>query len=210
MPDLDQILAEMRGISLTTPEIRKLARRIGRDQALAENLWETGIHDARVLASLIGDPAKITRTTMDLWVADFASWDICDACSCNLFDRTPYTWTKIRKWAKDDREFVRRAAFATIAAVAVHDKTAPDSIFLEALALTEKYAFDNRNFVRKAVNWALRNIGKRNIALHPEALKSAERIRAQGTSAARWIAADAIRELKSAAVTSRVRSKSDR
>ena len=163
-----------------------------------------------MLASFVSDPAKISRETMDRWAGDLDSWWICDACGYDLFDRSPYAWAQIRKWAKDDREFVRRAAFAMIAGITIHDKGASDEVFLKALPLIEKYAFDNRHFVRKGVNWALRNIGKRNAALRTAALESAERIRSQGTSSARWIAADAIRELKSAAVISRVRSKSGR
>jgi 3-methyladenine DNA glycosylase AlkD len=177
------------------PALRQLARRAGRDQALAEALWTTGIHEARILASLTGDPATITRSVMDRWVRDFRSWDVCDACCCNLFDRSPYAWQKVRKWAPDKREFVRRAAFATLASIAVHDKTAPDQFFLDAMPLIEQHAFDERNFVRKAVNWALRNIGKRNARLRPATIACALRIRAQGTKAARWIAADALREL---------------
>lgn len=183
-------------IGLSVPQLRTVARRIGRDQAMAEALWETGIHDARILASLVGDPASITRTVMDRWVRDFASWDVCDGCCCNLFDRSPHAWIQIDKWARGRGEYVRRAAFATIAALAVHDKKAGDRVFLDALVLIEKYAFDERNFVRKAVNWALRSIGKRNEALRVAAMACAERIRAQGTSPARWIAADALRELR--------------
>jgi 3-methyladenine DNA glycosylase AlkD len=183
-------------LGLTTPQIRAIARRIGRNQPLAEQLWLTGIREARVLASLIGDPKTITRATMDRWARDFNSWDICDACCCNLFDRSPYAWLKIRKWATSNREYVRRAAFATIAAIAVHDKTAADQVFLEALTLIEDYAFDGRNFVRKAVNWALRNIGKRNPRLMTAATSCAERVRAQGSKSARWIAADALREFR--------------
>jgi 3-methyladenine DNA glycosylase AlkD len=185
-----------RPLGLTTPQIRSIARATGRNQALAEALWETGIYDARVLASLIGDPDAITRTTMDKWTRDFASWAVCDACCCNLFDRSPHAWSQIRKWAAKNDEFVRRAAFATIAAIAVHDKAADDQVFIDALLLIEKYAFDDRNFVKKALNWALRNIGKRNAKLCVEAIACAERVRAQGTPSARWIAADALREFK--------------
>lgn len=190
-----------RAIGLTTPQLREIARGIvrtnnGPNQALAEELWETGIHDARILASLIGDPAEIHRTVMDRWVRDFASWDVCDACCCNLFDRSPHAWKQIVKWARSGDEYVRRAAFATIAGLAAHDKAASDEVFLNALPLIEKYAFDDRNCVRKAVNWALRNIGKRNAALRVAAMACAERVREQGTKPARWIAADALRELR--------------
>ncbi len=213
---LDEIVAEMRGLAnpanvegmarfgiettsalgLSVPQIRAIARRAGKSQPLAEELWATGIHEARWLASLVGDPQVITRSTMDRWTRDFDSWDVCDACCCNLFDRTPHAWAKIPKWAADKREYVRRAGFATIAAIAVHDKTAPDQVFLDALTLIENYAFDDRNFVRKAVNWALRNIGKRNSRLLPAAIACAERVGAQNSRAARWIAADALREFR--------------
>jgi 3-methyladenine DNA glycosylase AlkD len=181
-------------IGLSVPQLRIIARRCGRNQELAEKLWDTGILDARILASLVGDPDAIRSSTLDRWTRDFNCWTVCDACCCNLFDRTPYAWTKIRKWAPDKREFVRRAAFATVAGLAVHDKAAPDRAFVDALRLVEEYSFDDRNFVRKAVNWALRNIGKRNERLLPHAIRSAERIRAQGSKPARWIAADALRE----------------
>jgi 3-methyladenine DNA glycosylase AlkD len=183
-------------LGLNTPQMRVIARSVGRDQALAEALWETGILDARIVASLIGDPDAITRAVMDRWARDFDSWAECDACCCNLFDRSPHAWTQIRKWAPRRGEFVRRAAFATIAALAVHDKKAEDRVFLEALPLIERYAFDERNFVKKGVNWALRNIGKRNAALRVAAMECAERVRVQGTPSARWIAADALRELR--------------
>jgi 3-methyladenine DNA glycosylase AlkD len=163
---------------------------------LAEQLWETGVHGARILASFVGDPKAISRSTMDRWAADFDSWGVCDACSYDLFDRTPFAIAKINKWAKDKREFVRRAAFAMIAALAMHDKRAPDETFLAFLPLIEEYAFDGRNFVRKGVNWALRGIGKRNARLLPAAIACAERVRQQGTPSARWIAADALRELR--------------
>jgi 3-methyladenine DNA glycosylase AlkD len=188
-----------RPLGLNTPQLRMIARGLRPNQALADALWETGIHDARILAGLVGDPDKITRTTMDRWVRGFASWDVCDACCCCLFDKSPHAWSQIHKWARRRDEFVRRAAFATIAALAVHDKKAEDRVFLDALRLIEQYAFDERNFVKKAVNWALRNIGKRNNRLLPEAIACAERVRMQGTPPARWIAADALRELKARA-----------
>ncbi len=183
-------------LGLSVPQIRAIGRRAGRSQPLAEELWATGIHEARILASLVGDPLAITRTAMDRWTRDFISWDVCDACCGNLFDRTPFAWQKISQWAAARPEFVRRAAFSTLAALAVHDKTAQDEPFLNSLTLIEQYAFDDRNFVRKAVNWALRNIGKRNARLRPAAIACAERIRAQDSRAARWIAADALREFR--------------
>lgn len=183
-------------VGLSIPQIRVIAKRHGRNQAVAEELWNTGILDARILSAFVGDPAAIRSSTMDRWARDFNCWTVCDACCCDLFDRTPYAWTKIHKWAANNREFVRRAAFATVAALAVHDKAADDRQFINALKLIEAYAFDHRNFARKAVNWALRNIGKRNARLLPHAIRSAELIRAQGSRAARWIAADALRELR--------------
>ncbi len=196
--ELKALLREMRttGLSLNVPQVRTKARKIGKNQPLAEELWATGIHEARWLAAMIGDPKIITRSTMDRWARDFDSWDVCDACCCDLFDRTPFVWQKIPKWAASKHEYVRRAAFSTLACAAVHDKTADDQRFLDGLELVEKYAFDDRNFVRKAVNWALRNIGKRNARLLPAAVACAERVRAQGSKSARWIAADALREFR--------------
>lgn len=189
-------IVSARAFGIPTPTIRAMARRLGRDQNLAEELWATGVFEARVLASLVGDAQAISRSTMDRWTRDFDNWAVCDACCGSLFDRTPYVWQKIPKWAADKREFVRRAGFSTLAGAAVHLKSAEDRHFLEGLALIEKYAFDDRNFVRKAVNWALRNIGKRNATLLPAAIACGERVRAQGTRAARWIAADALREFR--------------
>jgi 3-methyladenine DNA glycosylase AlkD len=183
-------------LGLNVPQVRAIARKVGKNQALAEELWATGIHEARWLAAMVGDPETITRSTMDRWTRDFNSWDVCDACCCDLFDRTPYAWSKLPRWAANKREYVRRAAFSTLAALAVHDKKAPDQLFLDALTLIETCAFDDRNFVRKAVNWALRNIGKRNAHLLPAAIACAERVRSQGTKSARWIAADALREFR--------------
>jgi 3-methyladenine DNA glycosylase AlkD len=188
-------IATSSALGLNVPTIRSLAKRLGRDQALAEQLWDTGVHEARILATLAADPLAITRSTMDRWVRDLDSWDVCDA-SAFLFDRTPYVWQKIPKWAASNREFVRRAAFSTLAGAAVHLKTADDQRFLEGLELIERYAFNDRNFVRKAVNWALRNIGKRNERLLPAAIACAERLRGQQSKAARWIASDALREFR--------------
>jgi 3-methyladenine DNA glycosylase AlkD len=203
MPELVEILREMDAVaksatrgSLNTPQIRAIARRAGKNQSLAEELWATGIHDARIVASFVADPRMITRSTMDRWTLDFDSWHVCDSCCWGLFDRTPYAWQKIPRWAGAKPEFVRRAAFATLAGLAVHDKAAEDRLFLNSLILIEQYAFDDRNFVRKGVNWALRNIGKRNSRLLPAAIACAERVRAQNSKAARWIAADALREFR--------------
>jgi 3-methyladenine DNA glycosylase AlkD len=183
-------------LGLNTPTIRAIARSVGKDQTLAEELWQSGVREARILASMVADPRSISRSTMDRWARDFKSWDVCDACCCDLFDRTPFVWQKIPKWAADKREYVRRAAFSTLACAAVHDKSAADQRFLDGLVLVERYAFDERNFVRKAVNWALRNIGKRNARLLTAAIACANRVRAQDSKSARWIAADALREFR--------------
>ena len=196
-------IADPTSIGLTVPQIRAIAKRHKRDQPLAEELWETGLHEARILAALVADPAKISGTTMDHWVSGVTTWNVCDSCAYDLFDHTPHAWKKVAKWAKDDREFVRRAAFATIAGISVHDKSATDDVFLNALPLIERYSFDDRNFVRKAVNWALRAIGKRNPALSAAAIDCAERIRLQNTRPARWIATDALRELRGRELQSR-------
>jgi len=188
-------IATSSALGLNVPTIRTLAKRLGTDQILAEQLWETGVHEARILATMIADPLAITCSTMDRWVRDLDSWDVCDSAAF-LFDRTPYVWKKIPKWAASNREFVRRAAFSTLATAAVHLKAADDQRFLEGLDLVERYAFDDRNFVRKAVNWALRNIGKRNERLLPAAVACAERLRGQQSKAARWIASDALREFR--------------
>jgi 3-methyladenine DNA glycosylase AlkD len=182
-------------LGLNVPTIRSLAKLFGKNQPLAESLWNTGIHEARILACLVGDPCAISRSTMDRWVRDLSSWDVCDFCG-SFFSRTPVAWQKIPKWAAGKPEFVRRAGFSTLASAAVHDKAAPDERFLESLDLIERYAFDERNFVRKAVNWALRNIGKRNDRLLAAAVACAGRIRTQDSKAARWIAADALREFR--------------
>jgi 3-methyladenine DNA glycosylase AlkD len=145
---------------------------------------------------MVDDPAAVTEHQMDAWAADFDSWDLCDQVCGSLFDRTPFVEEKIRQWAEDERQFVRRAAFALIAEHAVHAKAVPDATFLPYLELIERHATDPRNFVKKAVNWALRQIGKRNPALNADAIAYAERIGARGTRSARWIASDALRELR--------------
>ena len=186
-------------IGLRVPQIRLVASRIGRNQALAEELWETGLQEARFLASMIADPILIAPGPMDRWAGDFDNWAVCDACAYSLFDQSPHAGGKIRQWAEDEREFVRRAAFAMVAATAIHDKRARDQAFLDLLPLIESHSGDNRNFVKKAVNWALRNIGKRNAALLAAAVDSARRIHEKNLPAARWIASDALREFKKTA-----------
>ena len=184
-----------RAYGVSIANLRPIARRLKRDHDLAAGLWATGVHEARILAAYVDEPAKVTPAQMNAWVADFDSWDLCDQVTSNLFVRTPHVETKIAKWAKDRREFVRRAAFALLAAYTVHGKSVPDAAFLKFLPLIEKHATDPRNFVRKAVNWALRQIGKHSLALHAPALSLAEKLAASDDKTARWIGKDAAKEL---------------
>jgi 3-methyladenine DNA glycosylase AlkD len=181
------------GVSMVS--LRPLARRLKRNHALAASLWESGVHEARILAALIDEPAKVTPQQMDRWAADLDSWDVCDQACGKLFVRTAFVDEKIRTWAEDDREFVRRAGFALMAAYAVHGKKTPDRAFLSYLALIERHSTDGRNFVKKAVNWALRQIGKRSAELHRPALALSERLALSDDRTARWIGRDAAREL---------------
>ena len=183
-------------LGLSVPAMRAIARTLGRDHTLALALWETGIPDARIVGSMVADPKLLTSRQMDSWVKGFASWDVCDQTCLNAFSKSPLAWRKVAVWARRKDEFVRRAAFALLATLAVHDKQAPDQDFITALALVEDSSGDDRNFVKKAVNWALRNIGKRNTALRSAAIESALRIQQQGGRSGRWIAADALRELR--------------
>jgi 3-methyladenine DNA glycosylase AlkD len=183
-------------LGLSVPAMRGIARTLGRDHALAQALWDTAIPDARIVASMVADPAQLTARQMDAWVKGFAAWDVCDQTCLNAFCKSPLAWRKVQAWATRKDEFVRRAAFALLATLAVHDKAADDDAFVAALALVEAAADDDRNFVKKAVNWALRNIGKRNRALRQAAIAAALRIQQQGSKSARWIAADALRELR--------------
>jgi 3-methyladenine DNA glycosylase AlkD len=193
-----------------TPTLRRLAREIGKDHRLAQRLWSSGVLDARALAALVDDPAQVTEEQMEAWVRGFDNWASCDVCCSNLFDRTPFAHRKAAEWSRRDQEYVKRAGFALMAALAVHDRKASDAQFDRFLKMIERDSADDRNFVRKAVNWALRQIGKRNLPLNRKAIRAAERIRATGTRAGRWIAADALRELRSEAVQKRLRARSQR
>jgi 3-methyladenine DNA glycosylase AlkD len=186
-------------------KLRPLAKEIGTDHRLALALWRTGVHEARMLAVFIDDPARVTGTQMERWAKGFDSWDLCDQVSTSLFDQTALAWTKAVEWSRRPEEFVRRAGFAMMAGLAVHDKAAADAAFLDLLPAIAAAAGDDRNFVKKAVNWALRNIGKRNLRLNRAALAACKTIAAQGTRSARWIAADARRELESPKVQARLR-----
>jgi 3-methyladenine DNA glycosylase AlkD len=198
-------IANARGVS--TPALHALARKIGHDHQLAQRLWATGLFESRVVAALIDEPDKVTVRQIERWARDLNSWAICDACCCYLFRQTPFAWEKAVTWAGRKSEFVKRAGFALMAYLAVHDKTASDERFAELLPIIERESDDDRPFVRKAVNWALRQIGKRNVRMHSLAIAAAERIRVRGTRSARWIAADALRELRDPKVRARIRSK---
>lgn len=182
------------GVSL--PVLRKLAKKIGKNHNMAQQLWKTKIHEARLLAGLIENPKQITESQMDTWVKDFETWDLCDTVCGALFDKTPFAYKKVRQWATHKKEFTRRAAFALLAWLSVHDKKATDEKFIKFFPLLKKYATDERIYVRKAVNWALRQIGKRNSFLRIRALVLAEEVAKIDSKSARWIATDALHELR--------------
>jgi 3-methyladenine DNA glycosylase AlkD len=179
--------------------IRRMAKEAGRDHPLAEQLWSSGIHEARIMATLVDDPARVTARQMDRWARDFDSWDVCDHACHNLFRYTPMAFGKAAQWARRKREFVRRAGFSLMAGLAVKAKDATDEQFAAFLPLIAEAAGDDRNMVKKAVNWALRQIGKRNRRLHKMAMATATEIGKQDSRAARWIAADGLRELRNPA-----------
>jgi 3-methyladenine DNA glycosylase AlkD len=190
------------GVSVYT--LQKMAREIGKDHELAQRLWGSGIHEARILACLVDQPEMIGEAQMESWARDFDSWDVCDLCCGHLFDRTALAYDKAAEWSGRGEEFVKRAGFVLMAALAVHDKKAADKDFLRFLPMIKRESTDDRNYVKKAANWALRGIGKRNPDLNRAALEAAEEIRQIGTRSARWIAADAIRELTSEKVQTRL------
>lgn len=182
------------GVSL--PALRKIAKGIKKDHQLALDLWATGIHECRLLASLVDDPKLVTPKQMDSWAADFYSWDMCDQVCGNLFDRTPYAIEKALEYSKSEKEYIKRAGFVLMAEFAVHDKKASDEAFMPFFPIIEREAWDDRNFVKKAVNWALRQIGKRNKNLVKAAKECALRIAQQESKAAKWIAKDALAEFE--------------
>jgi 3-methyladenine DNA glycosylase AlkD len=226
---LDEILAEMRGLGsarnregmarfginparalgVSVNDLRRIGRKVrGKDHALAGQLWDTEIHEARILASIVDDPRAVTEEQMERWVAEFDSWDLCDQCCGNLFSKTPYAWDKAVEWSEREGEFEKRAGFATVAYLS-HNKRAPDERFLAFLSIIKRDAGDSRNYVKKAINWALREIGKRNPALNAAAIDTAREVlavaEAQGKrGAGRWVASDALRELTSAKVQARL------
>jgi 3-methyladenine DNA glycosylase AlkD len=181
------------GVSMST--MLSLKKRIGRDHQLAVQLWATGWYEARLMAALIDDPALVTRTQMNAWAGDFENWADCDTVCFHLFDRTPFAWEKARQWAKSPREFVKRAGFALMASLALHDKGAPHERFQSFLPLIEQGAGDERNFVKKGVSWALRGIGRRTPALRKAASAVARRLAKSEHAAPRWVGTNALREL---------------
>lgn len=223
MPSLDEALAlitrharpgEVEGMArfgivgnkrlgLSVPDMRRIGKQLGCDHALALALWDTGIPDAQIVAGLVCDPQALSSRQMDAWVRGIGSWDVCDQACLNAFRRSPAAWRKVAQWAPRKDAFVRRAAFSLLAVLAVHDKSAGDARFIAMLPLIEAAASDDRNFVKKSVSWALRQIGKRNPALQRAALRLAERLRTAESKSARWIGSDAWRELTSAAQRAR-------
>lgn len=194
-------------LGVSIPDLRKLAKDIGKDHVLALHLWKSGIQDALILAAMVDNAREVTEKQMEEWVRDFSSWDVCDQVCMNLFDKTPHAWKKVRDWAVREEEFVKRAAFSLIACLAWHDKEVGDDKFIDLFPVIREAATDERNYVKKAVSWALRHIGKRNLNLNREALKAARQIGGIESRAARWIASGAIRELESEAVQGRLKRK---
>ncbi len=186
------------GISIYT--LRSLAKEIGKDHEIAKQLWDSGIHEAKILASMVAESEKVTEELMEDWVTDFTSWDICDQVCSNLFDRTPFVYKKAIEWSMRHPEFVKRAGFVLMATVSVHDKKARDQQFTQFLPIIMREAKDERNFVKKAVNWALRQIGKRNLILNGKAIVTAHKISKMKGKGSRWIASNALRELTSVKV----------
>lgn len=183
-------------LGVSIPVLRKMAKEIGKNHSLALELWDSGIHEARILAGFIEEPAMVTKKQMESWVKDFDSWDVCDQVCSNLFDKNPFAYVKAVEWSKEKREFVKRAGYVLMACLAGHDKKADDSKFMKFFPVIVEGAIDERNFVKKAVNWALRQLGKRSHRLNKEAVKTAKRIQLVSSKSAAWIASDALREFK--------------
>ena len=192
-------------LGVSIPNLRKLAKQTGKNHKLARELWDSKIHEARILAGMIDDPKLVSEKQMDKWTKGFDSWDVCDQVCANLFDKTSFAFKKAVELTKDKREFVKRTGFSLMAYLACHDKKAKDKEFIKFFSVIKKEATDERNFVRKAVNWALRQIGKRNKKLNKEAIKTAKEIQKINSKTAKWIAVDALRELQSQAVQRRIK-----
>jgi 3-methyladenine DNA glycosylase AlkD len=195
-------------LGLTSPFLSSLAKIHKGNHPLALELWKSGVYEARILAAMIGDPKQITKQQINAWAREFDNWAICDSVCMHFFRKTPYAHQLVQPWSKRKEEFVKRAGFTMMATLAVHDKKANDRVFKKYLSIVKKSSKDGRNGVKKAVNWALRQIGKRNLVLNAAAIKTAEAIRRIDSLSARWIAADALRELHSDAVQRRLRLKS--
>jgi 3-methyladenine DNA glycosylase AlkD len=200
------IVTEQR-LGLSVPEMRKIAKEIGKDHQVALGLWETGILEARIVAGMIAEPDQLTEEQMEAWVVGINSWDVCDQVCMNLFEKSAFAQKKIFEWSQRPEEFVKRAAFALIACLAWHDKEASDEAFIQFLPLIQREATDDRNFVKKAVNWSLRNIGKRNLNLNKAAIAAAKEIQKIDDKTARWIASNAIKELESEKIQERLHKK---
>lgn len=196
------------GVSVA--DLRRFAKRLGRNHALATALWDTGWHEARMLAAFVEEPERVTSSQMDRWCREFENWAICDTVCFHLFARTRHAWRKVDTWSGRREEFAKRAAFALLASLSVHDKAAVDASFLHGLQLIEAAAGDERNFVKKSVNWALRSIGKQNLDLNKAAVRTARRLAESEHAAARWVGKDALRELESPAVAQRLAARSSR
>jgi 3-methyladenine DNA glycosylase AlkD len=194
-------------LGISIPVLRKTARQLGRNHELALQLWDSGIHEARILATLVDQPALVTEAQMEKWTVEFDSWDICDQCCSNLYSHTPWPYLKALQWSNRPEEFVKRAGFVMMAVLAVHDKKAGNEKLIQFFPALKAGATDTRNFVKKAVNWAIRQIGKRNMLLNKEAVALAQEIQKIDSPAARWIAADSLRELNGEAIQSRLKSK---
>jgi 3-methyladenine DNA glycosylase AlkD len=194
-----------KAFGVSVGDIRKLGKELGRDHSLAEPLWRTGRYEARMLVAFVAEPDKLTPAQMDRWTKDFDNWAICDTLCFHLYDRSPHAWAKVKKWSTSRDEFVKRAAFALIASLALHDKKEKDAPFEKAFALIERAASDERNFVKKGVSWALRGIGHRNKTLHAKAIALSKQLAASNDPTERWVGKDALRDLTRVAVLRRLK-----
>ncbi len=202
-------IAVEKRLGVAVPDMRNIAKETGKDHQLALELWQTGIAEAMMVASMVDVPEEVTKEQMEEWAQDFNSWDVCDQVCMNLFEKTPQAWEKIQEWSKRDEEFVKRAAFALIACLTWHNKETPDEKFIKLIPVIKEGATDARNFVKKAVSWALRNFGKRNPKLNKVAIKAAKEIQKIDSKSAKWIAADALRDLTSATALKRLKQKTN-
>jgi len=199
------ITSKSKIFGILKPELRKIAKRIGKNQELAIKLWETEIHEARILASIIAEPEKFTEDLMDKWVSEIDNWDLCDQCVMNLFWRTKHAYKKAREWSQSNHEFIKRAGFSLIAKLAISDKKASNEKFEQFFPIIKREATDNRNYVKKAISWALRQIGKRNLELNEKAIEIAKEIQRLNSKSAKWIAQDVTRELTSEKILKRLK-----